>query len=291
MQRTEEEIVERAVARGVLSADDIADCTRTVEALESLGVEKSLFDALKDHRLLTAELIAELDGVGDIGEDGPDRRPSSVANPEIENTAERKLKKCLLESVGLPAAPPTLVMVAPEPQAVKEPAAEQSGGSPPIDMTMDFAQEELAAALEGSDGAHQGEARRSSGMTALDLDLLMQDLDEQETCPTASVTPRSTLVEDPSAELIGQVIGGCLIESKLGQGAMGTVYKATHQALQKTVAVKILNSINFCEKKQIEQFFSEARSAAAIEHHNIVTVHDVGNAGSHHYLVMQYIEG
>ncbi len=193
-----------------------------------------------------------------------------------------------------PAGPPAPDHPRAPPSPRGLPAPDLPDDGPPTDRTMDFDKEELAAALSESDDDQSEEiveARQSSGMTAIDLEVLMDDIDQQGTATTGMTVPRSSTLQDASAELIGQVIGGCLIESKLGQGAMGTVYKATHQALQKTVAVKILNSIRFCEKSQIQQFFAEARSAAAIEHQNIVTVHDVGSAGSHYYLVMQYIEG
>jgi formylglycine-generating enzyme required for sulfatase activity/tRNA A-37 threonylcarbamoyl transferase component Bud32 len=163
-----------------------------------------------------------------------------------------------------------------------------------IENTMEFAEEELAAALDSAgqeDHTEETVVRQSSGMTAIDLEVLMDDIEQQGTAATIDAVPRSSTLTNNAEQLIGQVIGGCKIESKLGQGAMGTVFKATHLALQKTVAVKVLNSIRFCEKKQIDQFFAEARSAAAIEHQNIVTVHDVGSANGNYYLVMQYIEG
>ncbi len=312
MQSQEEVIIQRALERGVLTREDIGDCSRTVESLKSLGVEKSLFDALKEHRLLTDEVIADLDKAAHEDESRAGRHPvKKKAGPDIENTAERKLRECLFHSVDESddsPAPPESATV-PPPRATRIPPPAKSGASPspaapvttaapdefsPVDKTMNFDNEELAevpgeteeAPLEAED-----QVRQSSGMTAIDLEVLMDDIDQESSATTSMSIPRSSTVSDTSAELIGQVIGGCQIESKLGQGAMGTVYKATHQALQKTVAVKILNSIRFCEKSQIEQFFAEARSAAAIEHQNIVTVHDVGNAASHYYLVMQYIEG
>ena len=72
---------------------------------------------------------------------------------------------------------------------------------------------------------------------------------------------------------------------------MGTVFKAGHLGLEKTVAVKILPEQLTKEPKSIQRFMSEARSLAKIDHPNIVTVHHVGHEGGVHFIVMQLLEG
>lgn len=92
-------------------------------------------------------------------------------------------------------------------------------------------------------------------------------------------------------DLIGQVIGGCRIDRKVGGGAMGAVYQGVHLALQKPVAVKIMSAKLAGDPQFVQRFLTEARLAAQIEHPNIVQVLNVGNAGPLHYIVMQLVEG
>lgn len=87
--------------------------------------------------------------------------------------------------------------------------------------------------------------------------------------------------------LIGKKIRGYLILSRLGKGGMGTVYKAKQISLDREVALKILNHTKVSERF-IKQFMEEARSAAALNHSNIIQVYDVGEASNFYYLSMEY---
>jgi serine/threonine protein kinase len=90
--------------------------------------------------------------------------------------------------------------------------------------------------------------------------------------------------------LIGNEIGGCRIESKIGQGGMGAVYKAHHLALDITVAVKILAALTVVDKAR-ERFMREARIAAKLRHPNVVGVLNVGTERGIDFIVMEYVEG
>ncbi|RMG07656.1 MAG: serine/threonine protein kinase, partial [Planctomycetota bacterium] len=95
-----------------------------------------------------------------------------------------------------------------------------------------------------------------------------------------------------SDPLLGEVIGGCQINAKIGQGGMGAIYLARHTALQKDVVVKILPPESAANPRTVERFFREARAAARLEHPNIVQVQDVNTTERGlHYIVMQYIDG
>ncbi len=76
-----------------------------------------------------------------------------------------------------------------------------------------------------------------------------------------------------------------------GSGGMAVIYKATDQALGRTVAVKILRPSLTNDPAFLARFRNEARSVANLMHPSIVTVHDVGNDGPTHYIVMEFIEG
>jgi DNA-directed RNA polymerase subunit RPC12/RpoP len=92
--------------------------------------------------------------------------------------------------------------------------------------------------------------------------------------------------------LAGQEIGGCRIEKKIGQGGMGSVYKARHLALDIPVAVKILSPRQARDKgAAVERFIREARSAARLRHQNLVGVLNVGTEKGVHFLVMDFVDG
>jgi serine/threonine protein kinase len=88
-------------------------------------------------------------------------------------------------------------------------------------------------------------------------------------------------------------LGRYVIESEIGRGAMGVVFKATDSVLQRTVAVKTVNMA--MEKDHADKyearFYQEARAAGALNHPNIVTVYDAGKAGDVVYMAMEYIQG
>ena len=94
-----------------------------------------------------------------------------------------------------------------------------------------------------------------------------------------------------SGPLLGRMLGPCRIESLLGQGGMGTVYRAHHQALDKIVAVKVLAPSLAKDEEYVSRFVSEARAAAKLEHPNIVQVLNVDREDDTHFIILQYIEG
>jgi len=88
-------------------------------------------------------------------------------------------------------------------------------------------------------------------------------------------------------------LGRYLIQSELGRGAMGVVYKALDSVLERPVAVKTVNITLEREHadKYEKRFYQEARAAGSLNHPNIVTIHDVGKAGDVVFMAMEYIEG
>ena len=120
----------------------------------------------------------------------------------------------------------------------------------------------------------------------------------RKTCPECgglmiqAKKPRDLAVERPSAKdpFLGKEIGGCIVEDLLGKGGMGSVYKARHVALNKPVAVKFLSTTLGSDDTR-KRFLREARSAARLEHPNIVQVYDTGTYGEFSYIVMQFVEG
>ena len=86
-------------------------------------------------------------------------------------------------------------------------------------------------------------------------------------------------------------IPGYRIEKKLGAGAMATVFLAKQVSLDRWVAVKVLPRKYSSDPKFIERFYKEGRAAAKLNDQHIVGALDVGQAGEHHYFVMEYVDG
>jgi eukaryotic-like serine/threonine-protein kinase len=89
----------------------------------------------------------------------------------------------------------------------------------------------------------------------------------------------------------GTRLGPYEIQSPLGAGGMGEVYRARDTRLERTVAVKILPS-HLSENPEAKQRFDrEARTISSVTHPNICTLHDVGHQNGIDYLVMEYLDG
>jgi serine/threonine protein kinase len=82
-----------------------------------------------------------------------------------------------------------------------------------------------------------------------------------------------------------------VVESLLGRGGMGSVYKARERTLDRHVALKIVPEYRSRDGQFIERFRREARIAARLRHPRIVSVHEVGTMGPFPYFSMDYIEG
>ena len=99
------------------------------------------------------------------------------------------------------------------------------------------------------------------------------------------------LQKEFDAKKSSQRIPGYRILKKLGSGAMATVFLAKQISLDRLVAIKVLPKKFSADANFINRFYKEGRLAAQLNHANIVQAYDVGQAGEHHYFVMEYVEG
>jgi predicted ATPase len=89
----------------------------------------------------------------------------------------------------------------------------------------------------------------------------------------------------------GTKLGPYEIIAPLGAGGMGEVYRARDTRLERSVAIKILPDAFSADRDRLQRFEEEARSASALNHPNIITIHGLGQDGSTHYIAMELVEG
>jgi serine/threonine-protein kinase len=97
--------------------------------------------------------------------------------------------------------------------------------------------------------------------------------------PSASAAlPKTSYLPDTPDPLLGATVAGrYLVQRKLGEGGMGTVYLAMHTILEKSVALKVLHG-EFARKPDlVERFMQEAKSASRIRHENVIDISDFGS--------------
>src|SRR2546430_12913613 len=89
----------------------------------------------------------------------------------------------------------------------------------------------------------------------------------------------------------GAQLGRYEIRSQIGVGGMGEVYLAQDTKLDRKVALKILPADVASNRDRMERFIREAKSAAALNHPNIATIHEIGEHEGTHFIAMEFING
>ena len=90
---------------------------------------------------------------------------------------------------------------------------------------------------------------------------------------------------------VGQEIGHYCIIKKIGAGGMGEVYLAEDTKLDRQVAIKILSQEFAEDNDRMRRFVREAKSASALNHPNIITIHEIGETDGAHFITTEHIEG
>ena len=108
--------------------------------------------------------------------------------------------------------------------------------------------------------------------------------------PAFAVAPE-LLLDEPTADLIGQLVGHYRIESLIGVGGMGEVYLARDERLGRKVALKFLPARFTADETQLSRFKTEARAASALNHPNILTVYEIGTEEDWQFIATEFIEG
>jgi serine/threonine-protein kinase len=108
--------------------------------------------------------------------------------------------------------------------------------------------------------------------------------------PAFEIAPE-LLTNDRPGALVGESIGHYQIESLIGVGGMGEVYLARDERLGRKVALKFLPQSLTGDEAQLDRLEHEARTASALNHPNILTVHEIGVDGRRHFIATEFIEG
>src|SRR6185295_11088788 len=87
-----------------------------------------------------------------------------------------------------------------------------------------------------------------------------------------------------------EMIGKYEVVKLIGRGGMGTIYKARDSVLERSVALKVVSSLEVTPELRT-RFFREAQACARLSHPNIVTIHDMGEDGGRLFIVMELLEG
>ena len=86
-------------------------------------------------------------------------------------------------------------------------------------------------------------------------------------------------------------IGKYKIVELVGEGAMGTVYRATDSVLGRTVAIKVMNASIARQQDHRQRFLREAQAAGSLQHPNVVTIYDLGELEGHLFIAMEFVHG
>lgn len=91
--------------------------------------------------------------------------------------------------------------------------------------------------------------------------------------------------------LVGRMLGHYQVIERLGEGGMGEVYLALDTKLNRQVSVKVLPTAYTNDKHWVRRFEREARTVSALNHPNILTIHEIGKQDEIHFLVTEYVDG
>ena len=148
-------------------------------------------------------------------------------------------------------------------------------------------------------GTMAADDKGREAQTAPTVEASADGIDGRATTARANALDETLLGDDPGAPFVSSddLVGTILqeryeITRRIGQGGMGAVYEATHLALGKRVAVKVLLDKYTTKDKVVARLEQEARLASSIGHDNIVDITDFGEtAAGRTFVVMEYLEG
>lgn len=105
------------------------------------------------------------------------------------------------------------------------------------------------------------------------------------------LTPPAEVPVPVNKPTVGTTLGDFELLEKLGEGAMGAVYRARQISFDRVVALKILFSHIGSQPRLVERLYREGRALAQLDHDNIVQAYGIGEESGHHYVAMEFVDG
>jgi serine/threonine protein kinase/tetratricopeptide (TPR) repeat protein len=102
---------------------------------------------------------------------------------------------------------------------------------------------------------------------------------------------KASLLETGTLVRAGALVGPYKLEARIGAGGMGEVFRAVDTRLQRTVAIKFLRGSEMADPAHRRRFLQEARASSALNHPNIVVIHDISGRDGIDFLVMEHVPG
>ena len=109
--------------------------------------------------------------------------------------------------------------------------------------------------------------------------------------PAESLRAAQMVADTPVTAMVGRSLGGYSLQSLLGAGGMGEVYRARDATLQRDVAIKILPRAFTSDPAWLARFEREARMLAALNHPNICAIYGFEEADGIRFLILELVEG
>jgi serine/threonine protein kinase len=105
------------------------------------------------------------------------------------------------------------------------------------------------------------------------------------------LTPPGGVPLPVNKPMVGATLGDFELLEKLGEGAMGAVYRSRQVSFNRVVALKILFAHIASQPRLVERLYREGRALAQLDHENIVQAYGVGEVAGNHYIAMEFVEG
>src|SRR5262245_21705147 len=109
--------------------------------------------------------------------------------------------------------------------------------------------------------------------------------------PAVPTQPKVDDITAAPPEKSFRMLGEFVVQERLGEGAMGSVYKAYQPSFQRNVALKVLFRHVANNPKLVERLHREGQTMGLLDHPNIVLAYGIGEAGGWHFIIMEYVDG